>query len=156
MKSRQMIVLVSGAALASLLIAAAADPVYKWVDADGNVHFSQTPPPNATTKVQHLNIDVPPPDPQAAAQEQALIQAQQDQQEKAKQEAEKNKPDPKAEAAKKQQCDDLRSKLNVLRQSGRTATTDANGNLTFLDDDARAKQEKAIQDQIAANCSGGK
>lgn len=140
--------------LVSISAIAAADQVYKWVDSEGHVHFSQTPPPNANTGVQQVNVNPTPPDPQSLQNQQNLIQAQQDQQQKAKEEADKNKPDPKAEAAKKQQCDDLRSRLNVLQQSGRTATTDAQGNLTFLDDDARAKQIQNIQDQIAKTCTG--
>lgn len=155
MRLRQICALACGVTLALSAALAAADPVYKWVDKEGHVHFSQTPPPNAATTVQHLNINAPPPDPQNAAAQQALVQAQQDQDQKAKDAADKDKPDPKAEAAKKQQCDDLRGKLNVLQQSGRTATTDAQGNLTFLDDAARAKQEQTIQDQIAKTCGGG-
>lgn len=156
MRLRDACWLACGAALALSATLAAADQVYKWTDSEGHVHFSQTPPPGATSGVQQVKVAVPPPDPQSLQNEQALMQAQQDQQQKAKDAADKDKPDPKAEAAKKQQCDDLRSKLNVLQQSGLAATTDAQGNLTYLDDDARAKQIAAVQDQIAQNCSGGK
>lgn len=156
MRLRDACSLICGAALAVSATFAAADQVYKWTDSEGHVHYSSTPPPGAVTGVQQVKVVVAPPDPQSLQNEQALMQAQQDQKDKAKDAADKDKPDPKAEAAKKQQCDDLRAKLNVLQQSGRTATTDAQGNLTYLDDDARAKQIQAIQDQIAQNCSGGK
>src|ERR1700749_259639 len=153
MRLRDACLLACGAALAVSATLAAADQVYTWTDSEGHAHFSQTPPPGASTGGQQVKVVVAPPDPQSLQNEQALMQAQQDHKDKAKDAADKDKPDPKAEAAKKQQCDDLRSKLNVLQQSGRTATTDAQGNLTYLDDDARAKQIAAIQDQIAQNCS---
>jgi|SRR5579859_3479480 len=142
------VAMILGATLAS------ADQVYKWVDSQGHVHFSQTPPPGTTVKAQTVNVTPAAPDPQSLQNQQNLQQQLQDQQKKAQDAAAKNKPDPAAEAQKKQQCDDLRSHLIVLQKSGRAATVDAQGNITYLDDDARAKQEQAIQDQIAKQCGG--
>lgn len=132
---------------------AAADQVYRWVDPQGNVHFSQTPPPSTKVQAQPMTVYVPPPDPQSLQNTQQVEQAQADK-DKAAADAAAKKPDPAAEAQKKAHCDDLKSRMQVLQQSGRTATTDAQGNLTFLDDDARAKQIAAIQDQINKDCSG--
>ena len=42
---RLYVALLSLAAL--MLMTARADQVYRWVDAQGNVHYSQTPPPDA-------------------------------------------------------------------------------------------------------------
>ena len=154
MRLRDASLLACGMALALGATLAAADQVYKWTDSQGHVHFSQTPPASTTAGVQPMNVAPPPPDPQSLQNQQNLVQAQQDQQQKAKDEADKNKPDPKAEAAKKQRCDGLRSRLVMLQQMGRVASTDAQGNVTFLDDDARAKQITAIQGQIAKDCGG--
>jgi hypothetical protein len=133
---------------------ATADQVYRWVDPQGNVHFSQTPPPGTKVQAQPMTVYVPPPDPQSLQNTQQTEQAQADK-DKAAADAASKKPDPAAEAQKKAHCDDLRGRMQVLQQSGRTATTDAQGNLTFLDDDARAKQIAAIQDEIKKDCSGG-
>jgi hypothetical protein len=154
MRLREVSALACGAALALGATFAAADQVYKWTDNQGHVHFSQTPPPSTTAGVQQVNVNAAPPDPQSLQNQQGLIQAQQDQQKKAKEAADKDKPDPQAEALKKLECDDLRVKLATLQQQGRTATVDAQGNVTYLDDDARAKQEQQIQAQLAKNCSG--
>ena len=143
-----------GVMLALATSLAAADQVYKWVDPQGNVHFSQTPPPGATA-AKPVTVYVPPPDPQSLQNTQLSEQAQTDKDKAATDAAAKNKPDATAQAQKKAHCDDLRSRLVVLQQSGRAATSDAQGNLTYLDDDARAKQEAAIQDQINKDCSGG-
>jgi hypothetical protein len=150
--NRSRIVIACALLLASGI--AAADQVYKWVDSQGHVHFSQTPPPNATTGVQQMNVAPVPPDPQSLQNQQNMVNTQQDQQQKAKDQADKDKPDPKAEAAKKQQCDAIRSRLQVLQRGGRISTTDTQGNITYVDDDARAKQIAALQGQLAKDCGG--
>ena len=154
MRLREVAALACGAALAVGATFAAADQVYKWTDSEGHVHFSQTPPPSTTPGVQQVNVSAAPPDPQSLQNQQGLIQAQQDQQKKAKEAADKDKPDPQAEKLKKIECDDLRTKLAALQTQGRAATVDAQGNVSYLDDDQRAKQEQQIQDQITKNCSG--
>ena len=146
---------VSLAALLALLPAlAAADQVYKWTDDQGRVHYSSTPPP--TTKAKQMNVYVPPPDPQSLQNQQQLQQQLADKDKAAKDAAAKDdaKKDPKAEAAKQQHCDDLRTRLQTLTQAGRAATTDAQGNINYLDDDARKAQEDEINKEIASDCKG--
>lgn len=155
MRLREISALACGALLSLGATLAAADQVFKWTDSQGHVHFSQTPPPSTTAGVQQLNVNAPPPDPQSLQNQQSLIQAQQDQQKKAKDAADKaDKPDPQAEKLKQIECDDLRTKLAALQQQGRAATVDAQGNVTYLDDAARAKQEQDIQDHLSKNCGG--
>jgi len=134
---------------------AVADQVYRWVDDQGHVHFSQTPPPGTKVQAQQMTVNTPPPDPQSLQNDADLQKQIEDKNKAAQDAAAKKKPDPAQEAQKKQHCDDLHSRLLVLQQSGRAATTDAQGKLTYLDDDARAKQEAAIQDEINKDCGGG-
>jgi hypothetical protein len=141
------------AALLALIPAlAAADQVYKWTDDQGHVHFSQTPPPS--TKAQQVTVNVPPPDPQSLQNQQQLQQAMADKDKAAKDAAAKEKKDPKAEALKQQHCDDLRVRLQTLVQAGRATTTDAQGNVNYLDDDARKAQEDDINKELASDCKG--
>ena len=53
------------ALLASLCAASAMGAVYKWVDASGVTHYSETPPPNIETR--ELPIQAAPPEPGEAA-----------------------------------------------------------------------------------------
>ena len=46
------IALACGVALTLGSTLAAADQVYKWVDEQGHVHFSQTPPPGTKMQTQ--------------------------------------------------------------------------------------------------------
>ncbi len=144
------IALACGLALFSAL--AAADQVYKWVDKDGHVHFSQTPPPSTNVQAQTVDVNPPPPDPTSLRNYQDLQKQQDDKAKKDQAAADKNKPDPKAEAEKKERCDDLRSRLITLQNSGRAATVDAQGNMNYLDDAARAQQEQEIESEIKSDC----
>ena len=139
--------------LALVCTGAMADQVYRWVDKDGKVHYSQTPPPGAATGVESLQVNAPPPDPTGQQNVQVLQKQIADKDQQAADAAKAAQQDEQQKAQKKKQCDDLRTRLLTLQQSGRAATIDAKGNMTYLDDDARAKQEQAIQDQMkAAGC----
>jgi hypothetical protein len=154
MKLRDISAISFGVAMAASMSFAAADQVYKWVDSQGHVHFSQTPPPGTTVSAQTVTVNPAAPDPQSLANQQSLQQQLADKNKATADAAAKTKPDPAAAAQKKQHCDDLHTRLNILQQSGRTATTDAQGNITYLDDNARAQQIDAINQQIKSDCGG--
>jgi len=143
------------AALVAVVGAASADQVYRWVDKDGHVHYSQTPPSSTAVNAQSLNISAPPPDPTTLRNEQNLASQLQDKDKQAQEAQQKAQADAQKQAAQKQQCDALRSQLQQLLQSGRVASVDAQGNRTYMSDDDRAKQEQQLQDQISKTCSGG-
>jgi|SRR5215469_5317592 len=154
MNTRTLIALAGGALLGTLALAAAADQIYKWVDKDGHVHYSQTPPPATGVQAQSVDIGAPPPDPTTLHNEQNLAKQLDDKNKQAQDVADKQKQDAQQKAQQKAQCDDLRDRLRVLQAGGRAATVDANGNMNFLSDDDRAKREKELQDDIDKNCSG--
>ena len=60
--------------LATVCLAAAGSEVYKWVDEEGNVHYSDTPPEN--TESERVQIDAAPP-PGDGATERLLERAEQ-------------------------------------------------------------------------------
>ena len=143
--------------ISALLLAAAgvayADQVYRWVDKDGHVHYSQTPPASTAVNAQSLNISAPPPDPTTLHNEQNLAKELKDKDKKNQDAQQKAQADAQKQAQQKQQCDSLRSRLQILLQSARVATMDAQGNKTFMSDDDRAKKEQDLQDQISKDCS---
>lgn len=62
-------------AIAFMGTAAAGDlQVYKWVDSQGVVHYSDKPPVKTQPEVTRVSLpDFPPPDPKAEAEQQAYI-----------------------------------------------------------------------------------
>lgn len=133
-------------------LSAGADQVYRWVDKDGHVHYSQTPPSSTGVNAQTLNINPPPPDPTGLQNDQKLAQQAQDR-DKQSQDAQKNAQQAQQEQAQRQkECDYLQQRMQVLQNAARVATVDAQGNRSYVSDDDRAKQEQQLQDQISKTC----
>ena len=155
MNTRMLLTLASGALLGVLAFTALGDQMYKWVDKDGHVHYSQTPPPSTDVQAKQVDIGAPPPDPTTLHNEQNLADRLQKQDQQDKDAAKKQQQDDQQKAQLKKQCDDLNEQLVILNSGRRTARVDAQGNVNYLSDDQRAKQIADLQAQITKNCSGG-
>ena len=152
MNPRTPTTLAAAALLCTLALAASADQMYKWVDKDGHVHYSQTPPPSTSVQAQSVNISAPPPDPVTVQNEQNLSQQIQDKNKQAQDAAQKQQQNAQQQAQQKKYCDSLRERLATLQVGGRTSTVDAKGNVSYLSDDQRNKQIQDVQDQINKDC----
>ncbi len=94
--------------LCAVTVTASADKLYTWVDDQGHVHYTQTPPPDAGTKAKAVEIHVAPADP-------AAVQAAQAQQAQAAQNA-AVPPDPQ-QVAIQQRCAGLRAQMSAYTHS---------------------------------------
>jgi hypothetical protein len=126
--------------LLGLPLAATAE-MYRWVDANGQVHYSDSPPPAGAKSPK--TIDMPSPAPAAAPakgktwQEKDLEFRQRQQ---AETEAQAKKEKEAADAKqKKENCEAARRNLQTLESGQRVATTNAQGEREFMDDGARQK-----------------
>lgn len=133
---------------------AQSDTVYRWVDAQGHVHYSQTPPPNSKANAKAVDITPPPPDQTSLAQTQDMEQAVTDKQQvqqalqsKAQQEAQKK-------AQKAQACEAARQRLQRYSEVNRVAQKDKNGNLTYSSGDDLVKLRQQQQAQVDKLCGG--
>ncbi len=136
-----------------LATATVAAQVYKWVDKDGKVQYSDTPPPTSATKTEAKKVDTSP----AAASTSPPVKSLQD---RAK-DYDKRKTDV-AEKAKKSDADQQTASINAANcsdaraavrelENGRPITrTSESGAREYLDDEARqaemAKARKAVTD----------
>ena len=137
-----------------LATATVAAQVYKWVDKDGKVQYSDTPPPASATKTEAKKIDTSP----AAASTNAVP-------EKSLQDRAKDYDKRKAEVAEKAKksdtekqnadlnvanCNNARSALRDLESGRPLIRTAESGDREFVSDEARqadiAKARKSIAD----------
>ncbi|HEX7964624.1 MAG TPA: DUF4124 domain-containing protein [Gammaproteobacteria bacterium] len=142
-----------GLALAAGL--ASADQVYKWVDKDGHVHFSQMPPAGTGVQAQTVDVKPPPPDPTGLANSQNLQQQIADKKKAEQKDPQREQEEQEQKQQQKERCDGLREKLNVLNAGGRATSVDAKGNVTYISDEEREKQMAQLESQIEKSCGGG-
>lgn len=128
----------------------------KWVDAEGKVHYSDTPPPDVKTQsVRNIagkgQTEAPASyTPKSIAEREAdLRKSKLDKEEAAQKKAQQ---DAQTET-KKQNCEAARQNARSLEEGGRMFSYDSKGERNYLDDDARAKRLEDARKAIASNCS---
>ena len=154
MKTRHLIVWL----LATAVIAsggAFADSIYKWTDAEGNVHYGDRPS-GAEAEVR-MSLTYTRTDNDAVEQrietrlnqqtvkrEAAVVAAE---------EAKSGEEKRAADAARQRQCDSYRGKLETLMQARRLYREDENGERVYLDDSARLDARQRTEDLVQEFCN---
>jgi len=149
--------LVLGCAVLALTFAggATANEIYRWVDAEGNVHYGDRP--SGAPAEQRLQLSYARTDGTAVEKRvQDRLDAKTARAE-ADAEAEKaaNEAAEEAEIAAEQQkaCESARARLETYRSSRRLYKADENGERVYLDEEQRASASRRIQEQITELCN---
>lgn len=130
--------------------------LHKWVDAAGNVHYSDTAPP-AEAKEQQLRIPQAPADTAASGvpseksifeRDVELTKALKAKEKTAQQAAQEQK---NAEI-KKQNCENSRNSLTTLENAPRITTYDASGNQVVIDEATRQQKIEAARKAVSDFC----
>jgi hypothetical protein len=130
------------AALLAVAASGQAAGLYKWTDSEGNVHYTQSPPPQGEFKQLTVPKTPPAPPPQA---ESAPAAPPQDK--GAELEAERKKLE--ANIAK-HNCEAARKNLEIYTITRRVLNEQ--GEVEVLDDDVRAAKIKEANDMIQQYC----
>ena len=138
MKSPVQLFIAMAILLATATVAA---QVYKWVDKDGKVQYTDTPPPASATKTEAKKLDAAPAAaPAASAPAKSLADRAKDFDKRKTEDAEKQK---KAEADKKNaditaaNCKDAKLNLKTLESGRPLVRTTETGDREVMSDDAR-------------------
>lgn len=120
---------------------------YKWVDKDGNVHYSQRPPPD--TNYERLNIKTPPPSatpasPAAPGTQAPAAAGQNNGSDTVAQEMAKN------QEIRAKNCEAAKKNLELYTVFKRVRKED--GTVVRLDDEERAKKIEESQAAIKEFC----
>jgi hypothetical protein len=133
--------------LAALPLAA---QMYKWKDANGQVHFTQTPP-KAGVAYEAIG---PAPPPAAAPNQDALNQQLQRAQKDAPKQAETAAQAEQAAAQRQEACRKALERIAYLDARGqrRLATTDEKGQATRFTAEEFNRQRAAEEEIVRKNC----
>jgi hypothetical protein len=130
--------------------------VQKWVDAEGNVHYSDTIPPEDTEARAVHNFTgkgqagTPGYTPKTVAEREAELKKNKQGKEDA---AQKQAEQDKLAETKKSNCAAARENARVLEESPRIVTYDEKGERTFIDDAARAQRLEEARKVISDSCN---
>jgi hypothetical protein len=128
----------------------------KWVDAEGKVHYSDTPPPDAKTEsVRNIagkgQADAPTSySPKSVAEREAEWKKNKVNKEEA---AQKQAQQDERAAAKQHNCESARNNARTLEQSSRVFTYDEKGERAYMDDNARTQRLEESRKAIEDNCN---
>jgi IS5 family transposase len=130
--------------------------VNKWVDAEGKVHYSDAPPPEAKTEtVRNISGKGQTEAPATystksyAEREAEMKKSKLEKEEASKKEAQKNA----ATEAKERSCEAARQHARALEEGARVYNYDQNGERVYLDDDTRAQRLEEARKTISADCN---
>ena len=139
-----------------VLVAAAqaADGVYKWVDDNGEVVYSQFPPSDRQRQPEILKPPPPPAEPPERARDRLNQQLQQyeDNREDRELAAEKAAEDSKKAEIARQRCQAARHNLQGINGRARQLFRAPDGQVRRLTDEERQAQRAELGQIIAKDC----
>lgn len=139
------------AAACALVAIGAAAQVYKWVDKDGKVQYSDQPPPPDAAKATAQKIDASPPvsAPKPLAEKaKEFDKRKTDAAEKAK----KSDADAQVAQQKAANCTQARGNLRVLQDAPKLTRVNKDGEIVFVEDSEREGEMAKAQRSIDEFC----
>ena len=141
-----------------LATATVAAQVFKWIDKDGKVNFSDTPPPAEAVKGEAKKLTVLPaantPTPAPAKVKIAVDQAKEAEKKKTEL-ADKAKKDEAAEQNAKQneeRCKDAKRYLSTLDSGTPIRQSNDAGERVFMNDEQRASETARAKIAVTESC----
>ena len=137
------------AALALAVAPVASADLYKYVDKNGKTVYSDTPPADADSK----RLSAPPP---PASNGKSYVERDKEAQkgrEKVGDDAKKTAEKEKAEAQKRQRCEQAKSNLQIYTDGGRILKNNDKGEREYMSDEEieaeRGKMQKIVDEACA-------
>src|SRR5215471_16503726 len=127
--------------------------LYKWVDANGHVTYSDQPPPG-NVKAEVVGAPTPAANPSAVrdlANQEADFKKQQTQRADDQKKAAKTRAE---QLQLQQDCIDARARLKLYQSDEPIGRIDENGQQVLIDDIARLETRDRLSQQIRERCSG--
>jgi hypothetical protein len=154
LKARQLALTCAVAAM-TFAAGATANEIYKWTDADGNVHYEDRP--SGAASEERVDITYRRTDSGAVNQRvQARLdrQAERDEAKSVAAAQEQEAADKAATAEERSKaCERARARLETYLQSRRLYRTDKNGERVYLDDAEREEARQKAEEQITEHCT---
>lgn len=136
------------------IAAPASAEMYRWVDAQGKVHYTDQPPAETSKSSKKLDIPNKPASPATAggkSWQEKELDFKKRQSASAESEAKKKKEADDAKT-KAENCEKSKKALRSLEEGGRVKTYDDKGNPVVMDDAQRAKATSDAKKSVSEWC----
>jgi hypothetical protein len=134
-------------------VAGSTDKIYKWVDQNGAIQYTQFPPPSGIEVLEVRNAPPPADDPAAErARIQQETEALDERMEERKETAAKAEQQAKNRKIRQENCATARNNLAELQQGGIKRYRLPDGTVLRLTEEDRQKRIAETEAQIAENC----
>ncbi len=131
-----------------------AGDIYKWTDADGNVHYGDRPTGEQTERVAIASRATDPARIQEVNQARADSRTAKADARAAAAAEGPSKEDLQAEAAQRaEKCTSYKAQMQQLVTSRRLYREDANGERIYLDDNEALEARERVENQISEFCN---
>jgi hypothetical protein len=154
MKSKHWVMAIV-AALLTIGSGAFANEIYKWVDANGNVHYEDRP--SGSVSEQRLALSYKRTDPASIDQlkqnRSAALAAREETETKQAEEQQAAAAAAAEEEARRKKCESYRASLDTFANSRRLYRVDDNGERVFLEDDEIQKTRARAEALVAKYCT---
>ena len=135
---------------------AAANKIYKWVDADGTVHFSGSKPLDPDTETERVNVNTGKTGAAPGAEAlNKLKQEADDEQDRIKEEGVPAQPPVPTLSSKEasRRCKQARQDLATIQSRGQLRERDEKGNITYVSEKEKQNRIKFAKKQIREYCN---
>ena len=149
MLSRILVVL----SISMMFSAADAAGIYKWVDEDGKVHYSQTRPPEH--EAEKMRVPTRAPENTSTYKRPSLKTDKDDESDDKSDQAggAKQQADQGLSSEEKAKiCARARKVLETLNSRGRVRQKDEQGNIVYMTEEQKQQRTQAEKDKIAKYC----
>ena len=140
--------------LAVFICGEAAAAMYKWVDEDGNIHYTQSMPPQGAKLLQKSQMPRSRP-PAAVSQdnaERAPARQAQPATDESRTTAVPAELTPEQKEQYRKTCERLKKNLDLLMEPKRVFVTTKEGNRHYLSDQERDERIRRINSQLPRYC----
>ncbi len=140
------------AVLLSMFASLASTEIYKWTDAQGNVHFGDKPPAGKSETIAMPQRETPaaPAVSEDRVEKQSRLLDAYVEERRLKNEADEKARQEKAE--RKRKCADLRDDLRNQENAGSIYNLDKNGQRVFLSKEEREASTAALRKEVGYWC----
>ncbi len=127
--------------------------VYKWIDENGDIHYSQSRPTNAQSK--RMKIAPPPKEGKSTYKRPSLGKKDATDKKNGEQNPDENNQQADRKKSSNKQdpgCKTAKLALKTLLSHGRIRQKDSDGNVSYIPDDQKQQRIKQEKDFIKQNC----